>query len=88
MLAWRRTALAMGANALLVLRGGMQSGARLMLVAGVVLGLGAIALFAVGAVRRRQLAGNSAAAPPPALLALTSAAVMLAALCGIGVLAS
>lgn len=83
-LAWHRTALAMGVNALIVLRGGMQSGARLMLVASLVLGLVTLALFAVGAVRRHQLTQSKVVAPPSVLLRFTAAAVTLAALCGVG----
>jgi len=79
LLAWNRTALAMGVNALLVVRAGLQPDARVMLLPALLLVVFSIAFVAAGAARRSQLAEGGEATPPTAMLASAAAAVMLAA---------
>lgn len=61
MLAWRRTALAMAANAILVLRSGMQSAQVGITWLGVMLAGLALAMLLIGERRRRELSGSAMA---------------------------
>ena len=81
-LAWDRTALALAANAALVVRTGMRDHSAALLAAGMVLVGLAAALAAAGLVRRLQLASRQPRAPAAALIGLTTAATVLAGACG------
>lgn len=82
-LAWNRTALAMGVNALLVLRAGMQESNALVLLLGLVVGAMAGAFVLAGAWRRRELAASHApSAARGGVMLLTAAAVGVAACSG------
>lgn len=81
-LAWDRTALALAANAALVVRSGLQAHNAALLSAGVVLLGLAVALTGVGLFRRRQLASARPAAPMPTLIGLAAASAVLAGACG------
>lgn len=71
-LAWGRTALAMAANALLLLRGGIVGGQRGVVVLAVLLLVGAAAVLHHAARRRQALSG---AEPPSAPTGAASAPV-------------
>ena len=60
-LAWRRTTLAMAANAILVLRSGMQSGELGVTWLGFVLAGLAVAMLLIGERRREELSGSAKA---------------------------
>lgn len=81
-LAWNRTALALAANAILIVRHGIQADDTAALLGGMVLGGLAGALTLVGGLRRRQLTGDLAWAPAPRLVLLAALAVGLAVLGG------
>jgi uncharacterized membrane protein YidH (DUF202 family) len=81
-LAWDRTSLALGVNAVLVMRSGLRVHSPALLVVGAVLVGLALALTWVGLVRRRQLASAQPRAPLPALIGLAAAATMMAGACG------
>ena len=81
-LAWRRTSLAMAANAFLVVRSAMQTRKSTLLLLGIALGVAALALLAVGFHRRRQLS-RSGAAPSARLIAFTPASTVFAACAGV-----
>lgn len=63
-LAWSRTALLLGANALLVLRGALEANNALLLALGAVLGGTAIRFALVARSRQAMLADGGPAAPP------------------------
>lgn len=83
-LAWNRTALAMAANALLVMRAGLQESDAPLLLLGLLVALMAACLVGVGARRRRQLADSHAPrAAEGSLMLLTAAGVGLTACSGV-----
>ncbi len=82
-LAWRRTALAMTVNAILVMRTGMTGRSRALMIAGVLLGACALMLMGASVLRRRQLAAGAPSAPSQGLLAATTLAVLAAAGCAL-----
>jgi uncharacterized membrane protein YidH (DUF202 family) len=61
LLAWRRTGLAMAANAILVIRSGMQSGQLAVTLLGMMLATIALAMLLIGESRRRELSVSVAA---------------------------
>jgi hypothetical protein len=75
----------MAANALLVVRAGMQATGTALVLLGIAVALLAIAMLVTGALRRNQLA-RSVTAPSPSLIAFTAASVVFAALAGIAAL--
>ena len=77
-LAWTRTSVAMGMNALLVVRMGAQSEDRSVMALGLVLAVVALTLFGAGHYRHRRLR-RSAMAPPTPLVAFAAGSVVLAA---------
>ncbi|MDT4843768.1 hypothetical protein FQZ97_777050 [compost metagenome] len=70
-LAWNRTALAMGACALLVIRAGLQSGELLSLMAGGLLCVATCGLVVIGMIRSHQLERGLYRAPPERLVLMT-----------------
>lgn len=78
-LAWSRTALAMGADALLVMRAGLQGHDQTLLLLGIALSVAAVGLAGAGWWRHRQLARAHQRAVPQLLMAFTTGAVVLAA---------
>jgi uncharacterized membrane protein YidH (DUF202 family) len=82
-LAWRRTALAMTVNAILVMRTGIASQARPLMAGGALLAAFALVLTGASVLRHRQLASGAPAAPGQGLLALTTVAVLAAAVCAV-----
>ncbi|WP_048440549.1 DUF202 domain-containing protein [Caenimonas sp. SL110] len=72
-LAWRRTALALAANALLILRAGAVRDQKLVLALGVVLVAAAVLATALAAKRSRQLAFEPETSQPDAATMLTMA---------------
>lgn len=82
-LAWRRTALALTVDAILVMRTGMTRQSRPLMIAGVGLALCALLLIVASVRRRRQLATGAPTAPGQGLLAATTLAVVAAAGCAV-----
>ena len=82
-LAWRRTALAVLVNAIVVLRTGSQAGRGVVLLLGLTLLAAAGAVVALGALRARHLAAQAPPRVAPAwLMAGVAALVCLAAVAG------
>lgn len=80
-LAWSRTALALGVNALLVLRAGVQSGDALLFTLGGLAALHAVAIATLAIHRKHQLARHPCA-PGTAVVAITAISVVVAAVGG------
>lgn len=78
-LAWNRTALAILANSLLVLRSGLANGRSAITVLALVLFLASGALYLFGVWRRRQLLDGCGDMAPPALAPALTALVTLGA---------
>lgn len=78
-MAWNRTAATMAANAVVLLRLGLEPDARFLLLPGGLLSAFAVMLFATGRSRRNQLLTVTAAAPSVRLLAAICACVLVAA---------
>lgn len=89
-LAWSRTGLALLANALLALRLGLVGGQALVMVLGVALLGGGLAVTLLGRRRRRSLVGDAHVAAPPAwMVQFTALAAVGAGLTGLaGVIAA
>lgn len=88
-LAWRRTALAMAGNGLLLVRAGAASHSRGVITASVLVLVAAIVMFSAGAYRKRALLQNAPVRGPHALLALCIVfAVWLAGTAAIAVMLS
>jgi uncharacterized membrane protein YidH (DUF202 family) len=82
-LAWRRTALAMTVNALLVARTGIASQARPLMLAGGLLAGFALLLTGASVLRHRQLASGAPAASGQGLLVIATLTVLAAAGCAL-----
>jgi len=78
-LAWRRTTLAMAANAILVLRSGMQSGELGVTWHGFVLAGLAVAMLLIGERRREELSGSAKAPGRDKILFATCGTVLACA---------
>ncbi len=83
-LAWNRTALAVLANSLLVLRSGLSNERWAITALALVLFLASGALYLFGAWRRRQLLDGRGDVAPPALAPTLTALVTLGA-CAAGI---
>ena len=79
-LAWRRTGLVMAANAILLLRSGLQAGPVAVSWLGVALVCVAVAMLLAGEHRRVHLSRTAAAAPADLLILLTSGGAVLASI--------
>lgn len=77
-LAWTRTSVAMGLNASLVVRMGLQSKDRAIISLGLVVILAALMLYGAGHYRRRLLS-QSVMVPPMQMMFLSGACVAFAA---------
>jgi uncharacterized membrane protein YidH (DUF202 family) len=85
-LSWNRTAMAVVANALLVLRSGLSSERAAITTLAIVLLVSAGAMFVFSAARRRQLlhgADGVSVAPPAMAPALTALVALLACATGV-----
>jgi uncharacterized membrane protein YidH (DUF202 family) len=86
-LSWSRTAMAVLANALLVLRSGLSSERASITSLAIVLLIAAGVMFVFGAARRRQLLHQrneaSSVAPPALAPALTALVVLVACVTGV-----
>ena len=79
-LAWRRTGLAMAANAILLLRSGLQAGPPAVIWLGVAMVVVTVALLLAGEHRRLHLSRTAAAAPADLLILFTSGGAVLASI--------
>lgn len=82
-LAWNRTAAAMAANGVILLRIGFEPDARILLLPGGLMTGFALLLFAAGHRRKLQFAAGITSAPPLRMLVATCACVLLATFAGL-----